>query len=155
MGAGKELVLIDTNVFVIDLRYIRDKNYKKNKEFLKTIAQNGAGFTTIVNVLEVCGILSFNLNEKQTEELWYYFQQHYRVAVHPQIELDADFPAFSIRDLFDLIKRKTSFGDALMLMFASKYLSFISTIVTWDKDHLKDKYPGTVITPYEYLKLYK
>ena len=154
MGAGKELVLIDTNVFVIDLRYKRDKNYKTNKELLETIAQNGAGFTTIVNVLELCGILSFNLNEKQVEELWYYFQQHYGIAVYPQVDLDADFPAFSIKDLFDLIKRKTSFGDALMLTFASKYLSFISTIVTWDKDHLKDKYPGKVITPHEYLKLY-
>ena len=62
MGAKPELILIDTNIFVIDLRYKRDTNYQVNQEFLSTAAQSGNGFTTIVNLLELCGILSFNLN---------------------------------------------------------------------------------------------
>jgi len=28
---------------------------------------------------------------------------------------------------------------------------FISTLVTWDKDHFTDKFPGRVITPHEYI----
>lgn len=65
MGPKQEMILIDTNIFVIDLRYKRDTNYKVNQEFLSAAAQSGNGFTTIVNLLELCGILSFNLNQSQ------------------------------------------------------------------------------------------
>jgi hypothetical protein len=33
VGAKQELILIDTNIFVIDLRYKRDKSYKLNQSF--------------------------------------------------------------------------------------------------------------------------
>ena len=69
MGAEQELILIDTNIFVIDLRYKRDTNYKVNQAFLSSVAQNGNGFTTIVNLLELCGILTFYLNRGQLIDL--------------------------------------------------------------------------------------
>lgn len=65
MGPKQELVLVDTNIFAIDLRYKRDSNFENNRAFLDLIAEKKNGFTTIVNLLELCGILSFNLNEKQ------------------------------------------------------------------------------------------
>jgi hypothetical protein len=65
VGSKQELILIDTNIFVIDLRYKRDTSFKPNQSFLSVVAQNGSGFTTIVNLLELCGILSFNLNQDQ------------------------------------------------------------------------------------------
>ena len=74
MGPKQDLVLVDTNLFVIDLRYKRDSNFEINRAFLDLIGEKKNGFTTIVNLLELCGILSFNLNEKQLIELWVYFQ---------------------------------------------------------------------------------
>ena len=55
MGPGQELVLIDTNVFVIDLRYHRDPNFNENRRFLEGIELSDRGFTTLVNVFELCG----------------------------------------------------------------------------------------------------
>jgi len=81
VDAKQDLVLIDTNIFVIDLRYKRDAHYKTNQTFLDYIAKKKTGFTTIINLLELCGILSFNLSEKQLNELWVYFQDRYRVTV--------------------------------------------------------------------------
>ena len=52
-------------LFVIDLRYKRDRNFSVNRTFLERIAHNHTGVTTLFNLLEVCGILSFNLEEKQ------------------------------------------------------------------------------------------
>ncbi len=43
MGQKEELVLIDTNVFVIDLRYKRDPHYKANLTFLEFIAGKRTG----------------------------------------------------------------------------------------------------------------
>ena len=37
-----------------------------------------------------------------------------------------------------------------MMAVAEKYLSFVSTMVTWDNEHFKDKYTGKVLTPEEY-----
>ncbi len=72
MGSERTPLLIDTNVFVIDLRYRQDTHYRANRKFLDAIGEEGTGFTTIVNLLEICGILSFNLNDRQLRELWVY-----------------------------------------------------------------------------------
>ena len=151
MGSKSGLVLIDTNIFVIDLRYRRDIHYENNLAFLNAVAEKGVGFTTIVNLLELCGILSFNLNEKQLLELWFYFQDKYKVTVLPTPDLTSNLPTIGIQELFDVLKNRASLGDALMLTFAAKYLPFLSTLVTWDDEHFKGQFPGTVLTPEEYV----
>jgi predicted nucleic acid-binding protein len=151
VGPKAELVLIDTNIFVIDLRYKRDAHYEKNLQFLTFIAENGTGFTTTFNLLELCGILSFNLNENQLLELWGYFQDKYKVNVVPTAALDSNIPAIAIKEIFELLRKRTSFGDALVIALARKHLPFITTMVTWDREHFEGKFPGTVLTPQEFL----
>ena len=151
MGSKRELVLIDTNIFVIDLRYKRDSNFKLNKSFLSAVAQSGSGFTTIVNLLELCGILSFNLNQDQLIDLWTYFQGRYKITVLPEPNLQNDFPSIEINRLFGILSKKTSFGDALMISVAEKCLSFVPTMVTWDDEHFKNKFAGKVLTPNAFL----
>jgi len=154
VGAKPELILIDTNIFVIDLRYKRDTNYQVNQEFLSTAAQSGNGFTTIVNLLELCGILSFNLNQNQLLDLWTYFQDRYKITVLPEPNIQSAFPGIEISRLFDIMCKKTSLGDALMMAVAEKHLPFVKTIVTWDSEHFKDRYSGKVLTPDEYMTIY-
>lgn len=153
MGPKKDLVLVDTNIFVIDLRYKRDTDYEINRTFLDYIAEKKSGFTTIVNLLELCGILSFNLNEKQLTELWFYFQDRYRIVVLPVPSLETQFPVIEIKEIFDLLKNKTSLGDALMISVAKRHLSFISTMVSWDNIHFENIFPGTVLTPEKFLTI--
>ena len=153
MGAERTLVLIDTNVFVIDLRYKQDTHYRANRMFLDAMGAAGTGFTTIVNLLEICGILSFNLNDRQLRELWVYFEQRYNVTVLPDIALDGTLPSLRIRVLFDWIKKKLSFGDAYMLAVALKQMPSLSVMITWDKEHFKGKLKSTIQTPAEYLQI--
>ena len=152
MGPKQDSVLVDTNIFVIDLRYKRDANYKNNRAFLNHISERGNGFTTIVNLLELCGILSFNLNEKQLIELWFYFQDRYGTVVLPVPSFETNFPVIEIQEIFDLIKGRTSLGDALMISVAKKHLPFVSIMVSWDDRHFENIFPGTVLTPKKFLK---
>ena len=152
MGPKQDLVLVDTNIFVIDLRYKKDSNFEINRAFLDLIGEKRNGFTTIVNLLELCGILSFNLNEKQLIELWVYFQDKYGVVVLPVPSFETNFPIIKIKEIFDLISRRTSLGDALMISIAKKHLPFVTTLVTWDDLHFKDIFPGTVLTPERFSK---
>jgi predicted nucleic acid-binding protein len=151
VGSQQELILIDTNIFVIDLRYKRDTNFKVNQAFLSVVAQTGNGFTTIVNLLELCGILSFNLNQDQLIDLWKYFHDRYKITVLPEPVLQSVFPGIKINRLFNILCKKASFGDALVISVAEKYLSFVSAMVTWDNEHFKDKFGGKVLTPDEYM----
>jgi predicted nucleic acid-binding protein len=152
VGPKQDLVLVDTNIFVIDLRYKRDTNYEINRAFLDHIGEKRNGFTTIVNLLELCGILSFNLNEKQLTELWFYFQDRYGVVVLPVPSFETYFPVIEIKEIFDLMKNRTSLGDALLISVAKKHLPFVTTMVSWDDLHFNDIFPGTVLTPKKYLK---
>jgi predicted nucleic acid-binding protein len=152
MGPKQDLVLVDTNSFVIDLRYQRDSNFGTNRAFLDLIGEKKNGFTTIVNLLELCSILSFNLNEKQLTELSVYFQEKYGVVVLPVPSFETNFPIINIKEIFDLISSRTSLGDALMVSVAKKHLPFVTTLVTWDDLHFKDIFPGTVMTPERFSK---
>ena len=152
MGPKQDLVLIDTNIFVIDLRYKRDTHYEINRAFLDHIGDKRNGFTTIVNLLELCGILSFNLNEQQLIELWFYFQNRYGVVVLPVPNFETAFPVMEIKEIFGLIKCRTSLGDALIISVANKHLPFVSTMVSWDDSHLENIFPGTVLTPEKYVE---
>jgi predicted nucleic acid-binding protein len=51
----------------------------------------------------------------------------------------------------DIMCKKMSFGDALMLALAERYLPFVKTMVTWDNDHFEKKYAGKVLTPEEFI----
>jgi predicted nucleic acid-binding protein len=152
VGPKQDLVLVDTNIFVIDLRYKRDTNYEINRAFLDHIGEKRNGFTTIVNLLELCGILSFNLNEKQLIELWFYFQDRYGVVVLPVPSFETKFPVIEIKEIFHLMKNRTYIGDALMISVAKKHLPFVTTMVSWDDLHFKNIFPGTVLTPEKLLK---
>ncbi len=114
--------------------------------------EKGAGFTTLINLLELCGILSINLNERQLFELWFYFEDKYAVTILPPANIDTDFPIVGIGDLFDLLKKRCSIGDTLMMAVAGKYLAFAHTMITWDKNHFEDKFLGDIFTPEEFLE---
>lgn len=155
MVKKKEVVFVDTNIFVIDLRYQRDKKYRVNQNFLEDIAGSRTGITSIFNLLELCGILSFNLNERQLLELYYYFPQRYRVEVLPSLSLEMSTPQISLEKIFQVISRKLPLGDALIIALLETYLSPISIFVSWDTRHFSGKLSIPVLTPEEYLRLNK
>jgi predicted nucleic acid-binding protein len=150
VDSQRTLVLIDTNVFVIDLRYKQDTHYRANRRFLDLIAEAGTGLTTVINLLGICGILSFNLNARQLLELWVYFEHKYHVTVLPDPALDGTLPSLRVREIFEWIQKKLSFGDAFLLAAALKQSPTLSRMVTWDKEHFKGKFPGDLFTPAEY-----
>jgi DNA-binding Xre family transcriptional regulator len=65
MEPKSPIIAVDSDVFVRDLRYLRDREYGINKQFLEILRAAKNGFTTLYNLLEICGILSFNLNPGQ------------------------------------------------------------------------------------------
>jgi predicted nucleic acid-binding protein len=143
---------IDTNIFIIDLRYRRDRHFKINRLFLDFVARQGKGITSIINLLEVCGILSFNLNRQQIMELFYYFPKRYNVDILPSHELDSFLPETPVEALIEVIYKKASFGDALVANIVQGSMTEDGLFLSWDAAHFKHLLSVRTLTPAEFLQ---
>jgi len=145
------LVVVDTDVFVRDLRYISDREFKTNRRFLDSLREEQNGATTVVNLLELCGILSFNLNSVQLKELFYYFTERYQIDVLPIHSMDASLPEIQIRNLFGQLAGRMSFGDALIFSVIEKFVPGADIFVSWNARHFQNgRLPA--LTPSQFLK---
>ncbi len=147
------MVLLDTNVFVIDRFFHRDERYEVNKRFIITLPEIKAGFC-IFSLFELCGISSFNLSLPELKRWSYYFDEVYGIVIlEPQGLSTATatdwFANFSAR-IFELFGRKMTWGDAVLLKTAEEYE--VEAIVTWNKKHFEDRTTIKVLTPAEYLE---
>lgn len=151
MDKKKVTIFIDTNVFIIDLRYKHDINFRTNRDFLDFVAKQGKGITSIINLLEVCGILSFNLNQQQILELFHYLPARYKIDIVPSNDIDSFLPEVSIKAIMDIIYKKAGFGDALIAHFIKDFLTEKAVFVSWDAVHFKNLLSIKTLTPKEFL----
>jgi predicted nucleic acid-binding protein len=148
----KVTIFVDTNIFIIDLRYHRDGHFRTNRLFLDFVTRQGKGITSIINLLEVCGILSFNLNHQQISELFYYFPKKYNVDIIPSNEIDSFLPQTSVKAVMEMIYEKASFGDALVATIVNGALGEGAVFVSWDAFHFKHLLSAKALTPAEFLQ---
>lgn len=140
-------VFIDTDVFVRDLRYQRDVHIATNQKFLEKVrSRKIKGVTSIFNVLEVCGVLSFNVSQDNLLKLYADFTKRYSVQIlfpaNPQVELQYDIP-----QIFQSISKKQALGDAQISYVVNRFASDLSCMVTWDLAHYTGKVAIPVMSP--------
>mgnify|MGYP001584306056 CR=1 FL=1 len=99
------------------------------------------------------GILSFNLNPRQLTEIYTYFPQRYNIKVIPSLSIDSSLPELGTGRLLEIMAKKTSFGDALVIAAAEAYIPNASHFVTWDREHFINKLEMEVIDPVEFLRI--
>jgi len=144
-------VFIDTDVYVIERRYKRDTKYRETVRFIEKAVNNEIiAYTSIYNLLEFCGILSFNLSAESTVMLYLGFAKRYNTTIlFP--EEDAKLVCFDPKSILDHIKGKMSFGDALVTSIVDKNKKILDAFVTWNVEHFKDKVTAAVLNPNEVL----
>ena len=59
------MVLLDSNIFILDRFFPRDSLYPQNRAFIEKLASVDASVSSL-NLLEICGVASFRLS---TDEL--------------------------------------------------------------------------------------
>jgi predicted nucleic acid-binding protein len=147
------MILLDTNVFVIDRFFPRDERFEVNRRFVARLAQIEAGFS-IFSLFELCGISSFNLSPQELKRWSYYFDDVYDVEIlEPQglhTVLASDWFARFSHHMLEIFERKLTWGDAVLIKMAEDYA--IESIVTWNKKHFESRTTIEVLTPGEYLE---
>lgn len=146
------MIFVDSDIFVIDLRYQRDEKFEANKQFIKKVVPENLITTSIFNILEVCGILSFNLNEQQLLDLYYHFPRRYNIQGMVHLERTDTLPSFRISSIMEVMSCKASLGDTMVICSVLDIINQVDCLVSWNANHFADKIPKPTLTPAEYLK---
>jgi hypothetical protein len=149
------VVVIDTDVLLLELAYPRDKRFAVNATFLKHITQSDPA-VTIYNSMELLGQLSFNLAPTKLAAWQSWLIDAYQLTViWPVDPSDLAASAFFRTEIFErpfakMREQRMAFMDSLILNLAERTPD-IEYFITWNAKHFKDKSSLQVLTPEEYM----
>jgi len=146
-------LFIDTDIFVRDLRYRNDKNIKENDLFLNLVkTKKVIGFTSIYNLLELCGVLSFNLSSESLLHLYLGFKKRYQLKQILFGKSSDENLIINVKRIFEQLAKKMSFGDALIATCVEYHQDLIEGFVSWNAIHFESRLNVDVYTPLTLLK---
>ncbi|MCC6499483.1 MAG: hypothetical protein IT313_04355 [Anaerolineales bacterium] len=149
------MVVIDTDVLLLAFAYPNDDRQKINQKFLETV-QTAQPATTIYNVMEILGQLSFNLSAEQLDRWQDWLVNAYDLTIVWDIDPEERIVPETWHEILyerPIRKMRTvrmAFVDALILSAAERALN-VNHFVTWNARHFKGKTTLSVLTPEEYL----
>ncbi len=149
------MVIIDSDVLLLAFAFQSDKRQDVNKAFLDAV-QTVQPATTIYNVMEVLGQLSFNLSPEKLEKWESWLVNAYQLTVIWSVDPDEKVVASTFRDeiyerpFAKMREHRMAFMDALILGLAERTPD-AECFVTWNAKHFKGKSSLPVMTPEEYL----
>lgn len=145
------MIFVDSNLFVVDLRYPNDRNARVNRRALARLEREKTGVTSLLNLLEVCGILSFNLSPAALHALYAHFERRYGVAVIPAGGEAATIPTFTAADVLRRMEQRMALKDAGIALVVERYAATVTTFLSWNARHFSGKLPVPALTPREWL----
>lgn len=142
-------IFIDSDIFVRDLRYPRDQKTETNKNFLHHVKSGKLrGLTSIFNVLEVCGVLSFNYTREDLINLYGDFCNHFNVKVLFPADASGNLQ-YDLPKILEQIQKKQDLGDAQISYVIERFSDQLSCFVSWNARHFEGKVSVPVKTPEE------
>ena len=146
------MIFIDTDIFVIEKLFKNDNRYIVTNEFINSDLKDKC--TSIFNLFELLGIVSFNLNTTDLKKMLKGFSEVYNIEMlFPKTSYASpdDFIEQLFDNVFEKITLKMSFSDALILSIAEEHSC--SKFVTWNVKHFEGRTDIPVKTPEEILTL--
>lgn len=142
------MVLLDSNIFIVDRFFPRDALYPQNKAFVEKLASIDAAVSSFT-LLEICGVASFRLSADELSAWLLGFSAIYPVAVidiHGLRSNDGEawWSAF-IEEVAANIAKKMTFGDAALLREAERYDA--EAVITWNTKDFIRRTQLDVLTP--------
>lgn len=120
--------------------------------FLARLRDRGDAITSVVSLLEVCGIVSFNLNERQLRALYRHFARRFGVRIVPEDrDARAVMPA-TPAEVLTLMTAKMSLGAALVASALLRWAPAAESFVSWEAEHFAGKLGMRVVTPVQFLR---
>ena len=147
------MVLLDSNIFIVDRFFPRDSLYSQNKTFVEKLDSIDAAISSFT-LLEVCGAASFRLSVDELSAWLFTFGAMYPVYVLDVHGLrtndcEAWWSTFMGEAAANIAKKMT-FGDAVLLREAENYDA--EAIITWNTKDFIRRTRLTVLSPTTFLR---
>lgn len=142
---------VDSDVFVRYLRYQRDDRQLMNDQLIHLMkSKKIRAATSIYNLLEVLGVLSFNVSGEKLRNLYESFCSEFQIKILAKVSSTGDW-IYSLEDIYQAIARKQSLGDAFVATLVEDFSSRLNVFVSWNAKHFSNlSIPA--MTPQELLK---
>ncbi len=153
------MILIDSDVFMMDNFYTSDPRYEQNSLFLHRVQSQKNG-TTIFNLLEVCGLIAPHCGEKELLSFFENFDRTYNIEILYPSTYDLSAEYF-MDHYFGEVMYNSANTSSLMdsLIFTIVQQQGIRLIVSWQAKRYKSTVRGLgkmdFLQPDEYMKFYK
>ena len=147
------MVLLDSNIFIVDRFFPRDSLYSQNKTFVEKLDSIDAAISSFT-LLEVCGAASFRLSVDELSAWLFTFGAMYPVYVLDvhgvrTNDCEAWWSTFMEEAAANIAKQMT-FGDAVLLREAENYDA--EAIITWNTKDFIRRTRLTVLSPTAFLR---
>jgi hypothetical protein len=147
------MILLDSDVLLIDLRYPNDAKFAVNRQTLDRIRdrQLACGIT-IQTLLETVGILSFNLSSARLPRLPNLLRVQYRLSVVPDPQQHPGYAGCTIDELVQQMSQRMALGDAVQAVQVRRHAPTADCLLSWNSKHFVGKLPIPTYTPEEWLQ---
>jgi predicted nucleic acid-binding protein len=147
------MVLLDSNIFILDRFFPRDSLYPQNKAFVEKLASLDAAISSFT-LLEICGAASFRLSADELSAWLFGFGAIYPVSiidVHGLRSHDGElWWSTFVAEVAANIAKKMTFGDAVILREGENYN--VDAFVTWNTKDFLRRTKIDVLTPTSFLR---
>jgi predicted nucleic acid-binding protein len=149
------MVLLDSNIFILDRFFPRDALYSQNRDFLDKLGSVEAA-VSVLTLLEICGAASYRLPARELDSWLFRFTSVYPVFVLDAYglggqEAEAWWSRF-VEETAGQISKKMTLGDALLLREAENYQT--DALVTWNTKDFRRRTRIPIYTPADFPRRY-
>jgi hypothetical protein len=153
------MIMIDSDVFILDNFYTSDPRHELNSLFLHRM-QGTKNYTTIFNLLEVCSLIAPHCSDKELLGFFENFDRTYNVEVIYPKTYDLSTEYFLDHFFGDVLHTTQESGNLMdSLIFTLVKQRSLRLVVSWNAKRYKKSLAKLgrfeYLQPDEYMKFYK
>jgi hypothetical protein len=146
------VILLDSDIILIDIRYPNDPKFPVNRQVLGQLHADGTVVgMTVQALLEIVGILSFNVASHQVSALPTQICAVYQLSVVPDLHQHPQYAGCTVIELINQMKTQMALGDAVQAVQVARFAAFAECLLTWNAKHFQGKTIVPVMTPADWL----
>ena len=142
------MVMLDSNIFVIDRFFRNDALYPPNRVFVERLSEFECAIS-IFTLLETAGVASFNLSAKECEGWLHRFPSIYPIMILSASCMESESAEEWLKGFVDRvtsnITRRMNFGDAILLSEAEGHHA--EALITWNTKDFARRASVPVLSP--------
>lgn len=145
------MIFVDSNLFEVDRRYAGDVHSRVHRRALDRPGRQDSGVTSVLSVLEACGILTFDVSPSSLLELHVRFARRHRLTVVPAGACDTRLLDRTAREVFARMGRGMALEDAEIALVVDQEAAGLDVSASWNARRFASRIAVPAMPPLAWL----